>query len=993
MRKDESRVLGLLASVMLLGLAGPGRAAEPPPAGSSGQKPFPVIDYGGHTAVIRKVLFSHDGRFLVSAGDDKLVRVWSVESGEIVRTLRGQIQPGSEGKIFAAALSPDDRYLAVGGFLTPEGDIRLHDFQTGEVVAVFHGHENVVHALAFSPDGRELASGSADRTVRLWDVASRKLLRVLPQHDGSVSTVAFSPDGALVVSGSFDHALRLWDANTGRLIREMPGHTDRVRSAVFSRDGRFIASGGNDSSVRLWSGSSGDFVKELGRGNDPVIGLEFTPDGRLLAGNVQGFNSATLLSVPGGKRLVRFDKHDNTVTALAISSDGKIAATAGGDAQEIYLWDLATGAVIRKLVGRGRPVWSVGFAPDGRSIAFGTTSWPKDSTDRGPQLNDRGSLEQILVLDRGEELGVSLGGKVENEATFLRARDRFGASQLKTKSGGNDPVLQVIRDGGVLEIKRDSTSGYDHRCFTWTPNGKQIVSGGAGGALILYDGKTGQEVRRLVGHTSDVFAVAVSADGKRLVSGSYDQTVRLWDMAMGTNLLTVFVATDGEWVAWTPDGYYTSSLHGDRYIGWHVNQGAGHAAAFYSAAQFEQLYRPDVVAEYLKDGDIQKALARANLRRGPGVAPAPAAASIEAILPPRIDVPESLRDGLEVEKEDLNVKAAALSSNLPITDLRVTVNGIQVAGGSTGTTKGKPLQREIEAEVTLRPGDNVLTFQAAHAKARSQTLVRHVIYHPLPGAVPARPAKPNLILLAIGISNYTDPPLLLHWAAADAQQVFDSFKRQEGKLFEHVEARLLAAGKDHAGQSEISAALQWFEGLQGAPSDLRILFLSGHGTLDEHRNFYFVSQDQAADKDPKLAGIGWSRFLASLTNGRGIPILMVDACHAAAAANGPARADLTEVVKSYKTANIVAFTASRSDELSLEREDWGGGHGAFTAALLEGLAGKADGFIGGEKDGKVDTLELSAWLITRVPKLTEKQQHALFNSGEAPPFPLVQVEP
>src|SRR5262249_6839751 len=194
-----------LRVVSLVRVRGLGWTEAKPGGGPGGGEPLLVIDSGGHTTVIRQVLFTHDGRYLVSAGDDKVVRVWSVETGEPVRTLRGQIQPGSEGKIFAAALSPDDRYLAVGGFLTPQGTIRLLDFQTGEVVAVLPGHGNSVHALAFSPDGRRLASGGADRTVRLWDVASRQPLHVLSGHQGSVSTLAFSPDGRRLVSGSFDH--------------------------------------------------------------------------------------------------------------------------------------------------------------------------------------------------------------------------------------------------------------------------------------------------------------------------------------------------------------------------------------------------------------------------------------------------------------------------------------------------------------------------------------------------------------------------------------------------------------------------------------------------------------------------------------------------------------------------------------------------------------------------------------------------------------------
>jgi len=511
------------------------------------------------------------------------------------------------------------------------------------------------------------------------------------------------------------------------------------------------------------------------------------------------------------------------------------------------------------------------------------------------------------------------------------------------------------------------------------------VSGGSNGYLAVYDGETGQKVHDLVGHTGDVLAVAVSPDGTRLVSGSDDQTVRLWDLATGINLLTVFVATDGEWVAWTNQGYYTSSLRGDRYIGWHVNQGAGHAAIYYPAALF---HRPDVVAEYLRGGDIKKALASANVR------PAMAITPIETMLPPLVYVAEPGQDGLIVEKELLRVKAAGLSNNLPVTDLRVTVNGIQVAGLPEGSAKGAPLPREVEVEVTLRPGDNVLTFQAAHAKARSQPVTRHVTYRPPAVAHEAVPAKPNLILLAIGISDYADPPLRLSWAAEDARQVYERFKRQEGKLFGHVEARLLPEGQVRASLPEILKALDWFEG-RGATGDVRILFLSGHGALDRHNNFYFLSQDQTATGDLELGSIRWSRFLDNLTSGPVRPVLLVDACHSGAAAKGPARAriDLTEVVKTLNSVypSLVTFTASSGAELSVERDEWR--HGAFTQALLEGLAGKADGLAGGKKDGQIDTLELGNWLARRVSELTGDAQHANFDSGGSPPFPLFQAEP
>ncbi|HZF13379.1 MAG TPA: WD40 repeat domain-containing protein, partial [Thermoanaerobaculia bacterium] len=545
----RARLGGSLALVALLGLSGAGRAAEPGlESGFIGQAPILTIDSGGHMSRITRLVFTHDGHGLVSVGDDKIIRVWSVDSGETVRTLRGQIRPGLQGEIYAAALSPDDRYLAVGGYFSLFGsEIRLYNFQTGEVVAVLNGHLNVINALAFSPDGRMLASASFDKTVHLWDVSSRQSLLVL-RHDDAVYTVAFSPDGTRVVSGSWDWTVRLWDAKSGALIRKMEGHKDKVRSTAFSADGRYIASGSDDKSVRLWDAATGAFVKELSRSDAGVYGLSFTPDSqRLLVENVPRRNTYKVISVPEGRALASFEKHDNRAIAVAVSPDGKVAATGGGSDRVIYLWDLATGSVIRKLAGSGRHVWSVGFASDGRSIAFGTTS-------HGEGMNLLEPLEQTLVID--PELGISLSGKVADPGTYLRAVDRFGVYQLKTKTGKFEAVLQILRDGEVIrEITRDGTDGYSHRCITWTPDGKQFVSGGENGFLTLYDGVTGQAVRNFVGHMGDVSAVAVSPDGKRLVSGSADQTVRLWDLTTGANLLTVFAATDGEWVAWTPQGF------------------------------------------------------------------------------------------------------------------------------------------------------------------------------------------------------------------------------------------------------------------------------------------------------------------------------------------------------------------------------------------------------------------------------------------------------
>jgi hypothetical protein len=176
--------------------------ADQPKAQAVQEEPVPqlMLDASGHTARINALAYTPDGKQLVSAGDDKVIRVWDWQAGNTVRTIRGQVGPGDEGKIYAIALSPDGRWLAAGGVTHKEcrarcGEIRLYDFATGNLVGLFRGHTQIVLRLAFSPDGRRLISGSADNTAIIWDVDSRKLVHRLQGHKGAIRDVAFTPDG------------------------------------------------------------------------------------------------------------------------------------------------------------------------------------------------------------------------------------------------------------------------------------------------------------------------------------------------------------------------------------------------------------------------------------------------------------------------------------------------------------------------------------------------------------------------------------------------------------------------------------------------------------------------------------------------------------------------------------------------------------------------------------------------------------------------------
>ncbi len=491
----------------------------------------------GHTDIVWSVAFSADTTRLVSAGSDGDLKVWETASGALLTNLAGS------RVLHTVAFSPDGKILASGG---RDFTVTLRDASSFEVRHVLQRHVDAVRALAFSTDGHHLASSGEDKQILIWDTTDGRLVRQLPESM-SVECLDFAQDSSLLVAAGTDASVHLW--NLAKREKQLLARQRSLLKAVaFSPDGKTLAAAGYNGVTELWDVVRGQSLGPIGSGA-PVAAVAFSPDGQWLA--TGGRDTAIhLWNVHSRQRVRQLRGHTAGVNALVFSRDGTWLASASHDGTA-RVWQVQPTAQYRHTLAHAGLVNAIAFGPDGRRLATTAGSanefhvWDLSS---GTELAKAGTgVNTIWSVAYSSDGATLFTGGVDGslrrwnlatlESTHTRKVHDFAVEQIALSPDGR--TIATACRGARLKLWNSATleaiaalpgEALVFRTAAFSPDGQWLAAGGRSREVWLWNAATRALTAKLPGHASEVGSVVFSPDSATLAVADDGRAIHLWDV-------------------------------------------------------------------------------------------------------------------------------------------------------------------------------------------------------------------------------------------------------------------------------------------------------------------------------------------------------------------------------------------------------------------------------------------------------------------------------
>ena len=720
---------------------------------------FLKLETGTHTAHITQLLATPDGKTLITAGGDKTIRVWDIESKTQVRMLLGEIGEGSHGSIQAMALSPDAKYLVALAWMYPGGnfdaharetDVRVFELATGNLHAGFR-FAGTLQDLDFSRDGKYLAvagNPNASRRGLAMVYETKTVLSgfgktpapiataTLYENDLIPSYVRFVPHAQgkervyHLIAASWEHWRENAPEYTGRLFsfsfssakkltrlfeKELD---DQIAPDSLAVSKQFIvttaAALSEDKNKKFYCHDlEGNLVRSIESETLPAQPAFSQDENQLIVGQREdsAISQIKVYEVAHGHFHLKsaYFGHDAAAVGVALLENG-VAVSAGGDQNAIHFWSTKhmEGNFIAEIKGVGRVIHVVGISPD-EQVGFGT----RDNLrlKNGNIVLQRAFSLRHMKLD---------SFPFQQAIDFRRSQKIYGEKSLDFSERFNWN-LGLVPDGVLFPLP--TGEWYNVSTYGFTEQGAVVAGSPDGKVRVAPRREDGYAMsgRNLVGHEA---AVLDHASGQKwLVTTGADQVIRIWfvddvENDTGEHLypaLNLFVGSDDEWVIWSKSGYYNASQHGDKRFGYHVNRGPELEALYlHSDRFFKSFYRPDVIHAIIKHGSEERALASLT---NPGETPE--TIDISKILPPIL---EMQKNGVTVKKDEVTFKFTVeeLNPEQPIKRVWIVRND-QFAW------EGPKQKTSYQVTLPLLPGVNVFKILAETESAKSMPLMQHIM--------------------------------------------------------------------------------------------------------------------------------------------------------------------------------------------------------------------------------------------------------------------------